>query len=110
MSRPIEFRFWYKLGNKYISDVIMYEGSLYFDWRALEDGLSDDDEIDAEQWTGLYDKNKRKIFENDIVIFDDGGTETVLFIDGSFMLGGNTMHDLCGNGYLKTGNIHEGIK
>ena len=77
-------------------------------------------EVDREtvgQFTGLTDKNGKKIFEGDIVegadfTAEDGGYGVVSFVDGAFEVSGNNVagtfnENYYGREFEVIGNIHD---
>ena len=81
----------YCVKDKYMSQE--YEGAVVFD-------ISADDDI-IMQWTGLLDKNGKKIFEGDIINFKVDGFPKdtfrgiIRFNDASFLLHEETFADGC---------------
>lgn len=74
MSRPIEFRAWDVNEDEYVSWEQMTHTRYNQDYLKDHEGANapflsfmTDKSLIKEQWTGLYDKNERKIFENDIL-------------------------------------------
>lgn len=72
----------YRLWNKYDEEYC----------NSLDSNLKitipiDDDELEIELWTGFYDKNNKKIFENDIVKHLDTNLEYLVeFHNASFIM------------------------
>jgi hypothetical protein len=71
MTRQIEFRVWDKVRNKYVDSELF--GS--FVYIALGFKGSDlcvpKSDLVIEQFTGLHDKNNKKIFEGDIINYTE---------------------------------------
>lgn len=135
LSRPIEFRAWDTIEN------IMYSGAFAIaengniidaGWRHSRGNTAG---IIIEQWTGLYDKNKVKIFEGDIIRANGWGnshswsnwsrndaeinTRRVAWRDGSYVLflpnedrvtQGFRLCEANQGRFEIVGNIHEGTK
>ena len=65
--REIKFRVWDKRLKK------MWEGgSVWFGVGSCVDANSTSDDVEIMQFTGLYDRNGKEIWEGDIVIIDGG--------------------------------------
>lgn len=96
--REIKFRVWNTLLKKYIPDDLVHissDGSFLFgffsyikvDFYKYRDDIFRGENI-AEQFTGLYDKNGKDIYEGDILIDDSGEPIEywiVKFSDGGFV-------------------------
>jgi len=69
--RELKFRAWYKPEKKMIYNIQNeFEERIELGMDCFSDYLKNDDFI-VEQYTGLKDKNSRKIYEGDIVKFVD---------------------------------------
>lgn len=89
-QRPIEFRFWSKgtsenlnFQEKRFWTLPCYLLEKYFSFPDL---VASKDFV-AQQFTGLLDKNGKKIFEGDvleIVVDDESYIDIIVFVDGAF--------------------------
>ena len=59
------------------------------------------------QYTGLTDKNGKKIFEGDILEFRRGRTHTVKFEDGAYIFTGTAIPVRYADKFKVIGNIHD---
>lgn len=79
MNREINFRFW----NPHIDDGIMiYIDEPFYEWIESADGHVEERTIFM-QYTGLKDRNGKKIYEGDIVKFKYG-CGVIKYSDGCF--------------------------
>ena len=117
--REIKFRMW--TGQRYI-----YDQNIVFDcMRQQYSGLYDHvklHESDFEQFTGLYDKNGKEIYEGDIVKYEadkESGIAIIEYWPGSFIFNwikqttpspsiiGSAFYFGCHSELEVIGNIHE---
>lgn len=111
--REIKFRAW--IGESWVySESISKDNDV---WRILN---HEDDNwwacLEPQQYTGLKDKNDKKIYEGDIVQISGHPFQGSIDIDGNYEVGYNELMELCcGGWYLHRmrhwaeviGNIYE---
>ena len=94
LVREIKFRAWDK-ENK----VMIYPKGILFDGRVVNFNcgiLEPFEEYELMQFTGLYDKNGKEIYEGDIIKYSFDGKKAqspVFFLDGCFSVH-NKKHEL----------------
>ena len=118
-NRTLKFRAWDKLAKRFIYPDKGYQGHYVLDlngrFQNLQNG-SGGDEYVVQQWTGEFDKNKKEIYEGDIVRVtseewdNENFLAEVIFSEASFLskINDNDIRGLWGGDDIEVvGNIFE---
>lgn len=84
-------------------------------WTPMPDGETDPNELEygkvdpatIGQFTGLYDKSGKPIFEGDVLSTGTGKPHEVMFADGTFLMEGTTIPFEWAVKLYVIGNIHD---
>ena len=118
--REILFRAWDKVSKKYrefdgMHDTMTINEDGKVEYYNLQNGSGGDEYI-LEQFTGLVDRNGKRVFEGDIIHvdnYDDGWNSTVEFKGGAFAVDVEGKdYDYTAIGWIEyeveiIGNIHD---
>ena len=107
--REIKFRFWDKVCNQYVTD----ESKMYANGTVAINGVWATDDLVIEQFTGLYDRNSKEIWEGDLILSSNGykhmdETSPVEWTGKGWKIGsGDSYNDGTTTHHTVIGNIHE---
>ncbi|WP_291953229.1 YopX family protein [Campylobacter sp.] len=73
--KDFDFRIWNNTDKEYIKDIVLLSNLMCDLIHGATDIIQD---CEIELFTGLYDKNGKKIYENDILKFRFNGTQEII--------------------------------
>ncbi|MGQ7652805.1 YopX family protein, partial [Streptococcus suis] len=76
-----KFRAWF--GSEMYDKPVVYDGEFYLDWRDFENGKTYNGVV-LMQFTGVFDKNGKEIFEGDVVNIFGEKLSKIYYSDGAF--------------------------
>lgn len=126
MRREIRFRVWCKKHKKFLTEMSLYD-YVWMDYNtAIEENkkynipgvslrealLDNDHKFTVQQFSGVYDKNNKAIYEGDILELCTGQVGEVYFASGAFLIKNIdclwcAVKDGVCEDYEIIGNIHE---
>jgi len=96
-NREIKFRLWDKRLDRQSGKPLGYQNYAYVEGNLNDELKNYSESWEYQQFTGVLDKNKKDIYEGDIVKCITGGAEFILEVEpmhgGAFWLKGKMLND-----------------